>query len=642
MALLTLSQISKSYGAETILTDISLQLQPAEKAGLIGPNGSGKTTLLKIIAAEIEADDGTLHLARGAKIGYLSQEPPVIPAGTLRSHLEHPLRHIYDLRKEISALEEEIAVSAESKKPPLDLEESLERYASLTASFEEEGGYQVDSRLAGVARGLGFAEADFGRDISDFSGGEKTRARLAGLLLQDHDLLLLDEPTNFLDLSALEWLEKYLRDLTCALIVVSHDRFFLDRVVSRIFALQGGKGKLYSGNYSDYQRQLEMQDLSAQRDYQRLQLLKEREERLVREAKSDQRSKRQARSRQKRLDKLEPVERRDREQSFKLGLGYTGRSGRQVIIFEKIDKKFETKTIFNDLSFEIRWGDRIALIGPNGAGKTTLLKLVSGELKPTAGKIRLGPSVSVLYFDQEQEQLVTNQTLLETITSASDFDIKQARNHLGRYLFRGDDVFKQVSDLSGGEKSRLALARLALSSGNCLLMDEPTSHLDLPAMEKLENVLKDYPGTLIIVSHDRYFLKGLANRVFELDSGNLRIYDRSFEEYLELKESGGIRPGKVKEDKEEEKRKRQEEHRLRQAGQRTERRLRDEQAGLEKKISETEEEIARLEKLLSDPGQYGDYNRLAELGFALETAKTGLTTLMQQWEEATSRLETLQ
>ena len=490
MPLLTMSQITKSYGAETILADISLQLQHGEKAGLIGPNGSGKTTLLKIIAGEIEPDTGVLHLGRGAKVGYLPQEPPDIPAGTLRSHLEHPLRHIYALKQEVTALEAEIAAAGTETEHNL-LEERLERYATLTSRFEEEGGYQVESRLSGIARGLGFTETDFDREISGFSGGEKTRARLAGLLLQDLDLLLLDEPTNFLDLSALEWLEKYLRDLSCALIVVSHDRFFLDRVVRRIFALQGSALKSYSGNYSEYQKQLEQERLSADRDHRRLQLLRDREERLVREAKSDERSKRQARSRQKRLDKLAPVERRSREQSFKLGLGYTGRSGRQVIIFDHIEKKFDAKTIFRDLSFEITWGDRIALVGPNGAGKSTLLKLVSGEIKPTAGTVRLGPAVNVLYFDQEQEQLIPKQTLLETITSASELDIPQARNHLGRYLFRGDDVFKQVADLSGGEKSRLALARLALRSGNCLLMDEPTSHLDLPAMEKLESVLKD-------------------------------------------------------------------------------------------------------------------------------------------------------
>lgn len=688
MPLMTLSNITKAYGVDTILSGISLQLQPGEKAGLIGPNGSGKTTLLKIIAGEIEADEGSLHLSREAGIGYLSQQPPDIPSGTLRDHLEHPLKHIYNLRQEISDLEENIAAHAESKGAARD--EDLDRYSALQARFEEEGGYHVESKLTGVARGLGFSEADFSRDISGFSGGEKTRARLAGLLLQDLDLLLLDEPTNFLDLSALEWLEKYLRELKCAMIVVSHDRFFLDRVVTKIFALQGHNIKAYEGNYTSYQQQLEMEILSAERNYRHQQLLKEREERLVREAKGDERSKRQARSRQKRLDKMEITHGpHRRDQSFKLGLGYTGRSGQQVVIFDQVHKEFrgdcqepeslagqdtavrtadssikdsfaldnapkETfsddtspqnapgacKTLFRDLSFEISWGDRIALIGPNGSGKSTLLKLISGTLKPTAGSIRLGPSVSVLYFDQEQEQLNTRQNLIEVITSASELDVKQARNHLGRYMFRGDDVFKQVGDLSGGEKSRLALARLALSSGNCLLMDEPTSHLDLPAMEELEKVLANYPGTLVIVSHDRYFLKGLANRVFELDNGRLAIYNRTFEEYLELKEKSSAGASRTKEaEKQEEKRKRQEEHRTRQATAREQRRLQKEQARLEEEIAAAESEIDRLEALLSDPGQYGDHTSLAGLGAELEETKTRLNGLIEQWEELATRLE---
>ena len=685
MILLTLSQIKKLYGTDTILDGISLQLQAGEKTGLIGPNGSGKTTLLKIITGELEPDAGSVHISRDCRIGYLSQQPPAIPAGTLRHHLEHPLRHIYNLQEEVKDLEKKIADDAETKGAPYD--EDLERYAALQARFEDLGGYQVESKLTGVARGLGFSEADFDRDISGFSGGEKTRARLAGLLLQDLDLLLLDEPTNFLDLSALEWLEKYLRELKCALIVVSHDRFFLDRVVSKIFALQGHSIKTYSGNYSAYQQQLALEQLSAERNYRQQQLLKEREERLVREAKADERSKRQARSRQKRLEKMEPLKGPgQRDESFKLGLGYTGRSSQQVIIFDQVCKEFQenledstssagpdpagpdqgpdqgperagridltgesnkrkltpAKILFHDLSFEIRWGDRIALLGPNGSGKSTLLKLISGALKPTSGSIRLGPSVRVLYFDQEQEQLNPRQNLVETIISASDLDIRQARNHLGRYLFRGDDVFKQVGDLSGGEKSRLALARLALSSGNCLLMDEPTSHLDLPAMEELEKVLSDYPGTLIIVSHDRYFLKGLANRVFEMNSGRLTIYNRTFEEYLELKENAPVKEysGSRKAEKREEKRMRQEEHRARQATAKEERRLQREKDRLEEEISTTEAEIERLETLLSDPGQYGDHTSLGELGAELEHRKTNLADLLERWEKLAIRLET--
>lgn len=645
MPLLTLSKISKMYGADTIINAVTMQLQPGEKAGLIGPNGSGKTTLIRIIAGELEADSGEVHLARDTRIGYLTQEPPQISAATLRNHLEYPLRHIYQIQAEFEKLSQSIATGASGANSPNDksrsFEEELERYAVLTSRFEDAGGYLVESKLVGVARGLGFAESDFSRPLATFSGGEKTRARLAGLLLQELDLLLLDEPTNFLDLAALEWLEKYLRDLNCALLVVSHDRFFLDRVVSKIFALKNHHIKSYQGNYSAYRQKLEHEQLSLDREYKKQQLLKSREERLVREAKADERSKRQARSRQKRLDNLVEVEHPDHEQSFSLGIGFSGRSGRLVVGFDDICLSFDEAAIFTNLSFEIRWGDRLALIGPNGAGKTTLLKLIAGELKPDSGTIRLGPAVKMLYFSQEQEQLQNNKTLLETITDVSQLDLKAARNHLGRYLFRGDDVFKKVSDLSGGEKSRLALARLALGSGNCLLMDEPTSHLDLPALEELEKVLKEYPGTLIVVSHDRYFLKGLANRVFSLTGdGSLRIFEDTFSALLDFKDGTASAEEFVQSREQEEKSQRQSHHLERQRQQKEERRLKNIQAKIEEKIAEKEEEIIKLETTLSNPELYGDHTQLARLGADLEQARSELETLFEKWEDLTTRLIT--
>jgi ATP-binding cassette, subfamily F, member 3 len=643
LPLLNLSKISKMYGAETILDTVSLQLQPGEKAGLIGPNGSGKTTLIRIIVGELEPDSGELHLARDARVGYLTQEPPQISAADLRSHLEYPLRHIYKLQEELNQLSQSIAAGAGNGAfaygKSSSSEDELERYAVLTSRFEEAGGYLVESKLVGVARGLGFVDNDFSRAISTFSGGEKTRVRLAGLLLQDLDLLLLDEPTNFLDLAALEWLEKYLRDLNCALLVVSHDRYFLDRVVGKIFALKNHHLKNYQGNYSAYRRKLELEQLSLEREYKKQQLLKSREERLVREAKADERSKRQARSRQKRLDNLVEVEHPDQEQSFSIGIGFSGRSGRLVVGFDDVNLSFDENAILANLSFEVRWGDRIALIGPNGAGKTTILKLIAGELQPDSGAIRLGPAVKVLYFTQEQEQLKNNKTLIETVTDASQFDLKTARNHLGRYLFRGEDVFKKVSDLSGGEKSRLALARLALGSGNCLLMDEPTSHLDLPALEELEKVLTGYPGTLIVVSHDRYFLKGLANRVFSLTGdGSLKTYEDTFDVFLQSKNCSDNLEGAPQRREQEEKRQRQQQHLIRQRLQKEERRLKNLQTKLEQKIAEREEEIIKLETSLSSPELYGDHAHLARLGEELEQARTKLDLLLEEWEELATRL----
>ena len=645
MPLLTLSQIEKSYGINTILSGISLQIQSYEKTGLIGPNGSGKTTLLNIIAGEVEADRGDVHLAKNISVGYLRQDVPEIPSGNLLAHLEYPLKHILDMKKVITEYEDKIARDAEKNGGEDKLNKQLlEDYAKLTASFEEAGGYKMESKLRGVARGLGFSNEDLNRDISSFSGGEKTRARLAGLLLQDLDLLLLDEPTNFLDFAALEWLEKYLRDVRCALLVVSHDRYFLDRVVSRIFALNNHQIKVYNGNYTSYQEKLELESKAAEREYKQQQLLREREERLVREAKADERSKKQARSRQKRLEKLQvsgkPVL---KEQSFKHNFNYTRRSGRQVIVLEEVCKSFDDgdmeRDLFKKISFQIRWGDRVALVGPNGSGKSTLLKLIAGSLKPDCGLIKIGPSVQVLYFDQEQEQLKKDKSLLETIIEASDMDIKQARNHLGRYLFKGDAVFKKVSDLSGGEKSRLSLARLALSSGNCLLMDEPTSHLDLPAVEELESLLDSFPGTLVIVSHDRYFLKGLANRVFELNNGHLKVNDCSFEQYLASYNHEDLKNTGQNEIRIKEKRRRQEEHHHQQVEQKRLRKVKKDLEMIEEEITRRENFITFIENKLSDPNSYGDHKQLTDLGIELQEAREELADLLRAWEEVINRLE---
>ncbi len=636
MALLGLSKIKKLYADDLIINGADLQLQPGEKAGLIGPNGSGKTTLLKIIAGELDADEGGVHLTRGARVGYLPQEPPELEGGTLRHHLERPLKALFALKRDIAILEEEISRLTASKADTLD--KHLEEYAILTSRFEEEGGYLAESKLLGVARGLDFSDSDLDRSLETFSGGEKTRARMAGLLLHDYDLLLLDEPTNFLDFKSLQWLERYLCDLRSALLIVSHDRYFLDRVASRIFAFQKKQIRSYKGNYSAYLKQLRHEQSSLEEQRHRQDILKAREERLVREAKGDERSQRQAKSRQKRLEKMEGIELHEKEQRFRVGLNYTGRGSNVVVAFNEVSKSYESNTVLNQVSFEVKLGDRIALVGPNGAGKTTCLKLIAGIEEQTTGEIRIGPSVSLAYFSQEQEQLNPVQTLLEAIMTASDYNQGEARNHLGRYLFSGDDVFKRVKDLSGGERSRLALARLALGSGNCLLMDEPTSHLDLPALEELEKALTAYPGTMIIVSHDRYFLTGLTNRVFEMYGGKINIYNMGFSQYLKAGEISGTESTASLNGKEKTKKRRQEDHNRRVSEQRKFERLRREQKELEEKIAQKEEEVKKMEQQLSDPDSYGDRDNLAELGRKLNENQQQLNGLINRWEEVSAAI----
>lgn len=639
MSLVNVHGIVKYYGETPVLNGAGLQLEPGEKGGVVGPNGSGKTTLLKIIAGLLEPDAGAVHIARGVTAGYLPQEPNLLTAGTLRRYLEKPLQGLIQLKKEIEKVEKEMA--AVSREDEARLERLLERYGQMTAQFEESGGYQAEKRLKIIARGLGFEESDLDRELSTFSGGEKTRASLASLLLQEPDLLLLDEPTNYLDLDALNWLEKYLREWKGALLVVSHDRFFLDRVTGRIFVLQGLKVKSYNGNYSAFMIQREAEGAALERQYLKQQEMLAREERLIRESKADERSKRQARSRQKRLDRIKPVEKPGEGDKFRLTIDYAGRSGKIVFSFDEVALSYCEKEVFSGLSLEVRWGDRAALIGPNGAGKSTVLKLIAGEIKPDRGRIRLGPSVKVVYFAQEQSQLAPENTLLEEITGSSDLDLKEGRRHLAKYLFRGDDVFKKVKELSGGEKNRLALARLALDDGNCLLMDEPTSHLDLPAVEELEKSLKKFPGTLIVVSHDRYFLQHLANRVLELKDGRLSSFDGSFKAYLEYKERSEAEKENKFEEAKEVKKLRREKHRKRQEELKKKKKLKEKLAGLEKEITGVEAEIASLEETLSDPASYGDHNRLRELGGELETAREKLACLLKTWEKAMKEEEYL-
>ena len=393
MSFLSVSELYKTFGDRPVLTGVSFHMAPGEKAGLIGPNGSGKTTLLRTIAGEHAADRGEVHLAKQADIGYLPQKPPSLAGQSLRLHLEGAQRSLRELAQEINRLEKEISNCPAGE--TARLEKLLHHYGEKSGQFQLQGGYELESRLQSVVGGLGFVDGDLDRELSRFSGGEKTRAQLAALLLQDPDLLLLDEPTNYLDQQGLEWLERYLIDWPRALIVVTHDRFFLDRVVGRILLLEGGLVKSYPGHYSTFSALRKQEELAQSRAYSRQQTLIQKEEKFIRESKIDERSKRQAAGRQKQLQKMELVEKPLQKEGFHLDFRFKGRSGQKVIEFKRVTGGYRDRPLFKNVSFEIRWGDRVALVGPNGAGKTTLLKLMTGDRKPDAGEIEIGPAVRV-------------------------------------------------------------------------------------------------------------------------------------------------------------------------------------------------------------------------------------------------------
>ncbi len=650
MTLFSLRNVAKYYGEVEVLSDVSMQLDKAEKAGLVGANGTGKTTLLKIIKGLENPDDGVVHTARGLSTGYLSQRPELVSESTLWHFLEQSAGEVVELKQQLSDLEHQMASKNARENQEL-LDELMVRYGRLTQRFEQQGGYSAEHRIRDVAYGLGFSLEDFSRQVVHFSGGEKTRVQLASLLLQEHDLLLLDEPTNNLDADAIQWLEKYLASWRGAFLVVSHDRFFLDRVAEKIFFLDCKQLKAYRGNYSAFAAQRQLEQASQEKEFEKQQDLLEKEKHFIQTAKADERTKRQARSREKRLEKIAPLNAPSTpNKSMKLGFDFSGRSGDIVVSLENVSKTFDTNPLFSQVNIEIRWGDRIAIVGPNGAGKSTLLKIITGEGSCTEGTVRLGPSVQVAYFDQEQRHLDPELTLAACIIQASGMIEKEARNYLGRFLFRGDDVFKKIRDLSGGEKSRLALARTALMESNLLILDEPTNHLDINGMEKLEATLVNYPGTLLLVSHDRYFVSRIASKIIEVRNGRVTLYKQDYQRYLEQKavqqeETGGSSEPTPRDKarfarKEQQEKEKAEKQRM-LVRKREQRRVKQHVDELEFQVQEAERQVEELEKQLAAPDVYDDFYQARMIMEELSAARERVKALLYAWEEAAEALENM-
>ncbi|MBR5337352.1 MAG: ABC-F family ATP-binding cassette domain-containing protein [Lachnospiraceae bacterium] len=530
--ILSCNNISKSFGINTILKDTSFNIDERERVAVVGINGAGKTTLLKIILGEVAPDSGNVVIAKNKTIGYLSQHQSFDMDNTIFNAVLETKQEVIDLENEIRSMERRMGELTGS-----ELESLMKDYTDKNHRFEHLGGYAYRSEVTGIIKGMGFTEEDFDKNILKLSGGQKTRVSLCRLLVSNPDIIILDEPTNHLDVRSVEWLEGFLSSYKGTVIIVSHDRYFIDKIATKIIDIDGGMTRVYQGNYTRYAAKKEALREAAIKQYLNQQQDIKHQEEVISKLKSFNREKsvKRAESREKMLEKMTRIEAPSSvNNDMHLTLEPVTESGKDVLSVTEISKAFNGKDLFSDLSFEIKRGEHVALIGDNGTGKTTILKLIMDRLDPDGGSIRLGTNVYPGYYDQEQESLDPDNTLFEEIADAyPDLTQTRIRNTLALFLFTGDDVFKKVSDLSGGEKGRLSLAKLMLSETNFLLLDEPTNHLDIESKEILESVLKSYTGTLLMVSHDRYFINETATRIIELDKGMITNYLGNYDYYLE-------------------------------------------------------------------------------------------------------------
>ena len=533
--ILACQNIEKSFGGMNLIHDASFHIEEREKAALVGINGAGKSTLLRIIMQEIPADSGEVILSRGRTIGYLAQHQELDSALTIYDSLLQVKQHILDMELHMRRTEKQMK-HAQGE----ELDRLMETYSRLTHEFEMENGYAYKSELVGVLKGLGFPESDFEKEISTLSGGQKTRVALGRLLLSKPDIILLDEPTNHLDMDSISWLETYLLNYPGAVLIVSHDRYFLDRIVTKVIDIDNGKVSSFSGNYSAYSEKKAQLRRDAYQAYLNQQQEIKHQEEVIAKLKQFNREKsiKRAESREKMLDKIEVIEKpTEVNASMRIYLKSRIESGMDVLTVEHLSKSFPSLPLFSDLNFSIKRGERVAIIGNNGTGKTTILKILNELVPADAGVFHLGSKVHIGYYDQEHHVLHMEKTIFEEISD--DFPKltnTEIRNLLAAFLFTGDDVFKKIASLSGGERGRVSLAKLMLSEANFLILDEPTNHLDIMSKEILEEALRNYTGTVLYVSHDRYFINRTATRILELTNQSMVNYIGNYDYYMEKRE----------------------------------------------------------------------------------------------------------
>ena len=635
MILLSAQNIQKSFGTNVVLKDASLVLQDGQRLGLVGVNGCGKSTLMKIIAGLEPYDGGTLTMQKGLRLGYLAQQGMVTPGKTVLEELEAVFEPVVAMEARLRQLEQDMAHTAED---PVRLRQLGNQYDQLTRKFEESNGYGWRSTVQGVLAGLGFRKEQQSQLAELLSGGERTRLCLGRLLLQRPDVLLLDEPTNHLDLKSIAWLEDYLLGYKGAVLLVSHDRYFMDHVCDHMAELLLGSIESYDGNYTAYMQQRVQRFEIRMKAYEMQQKEIARQEAIIARYRSFNREKsiRAAESREKKLEKMERLEKPVEENAIRFHFDIRRRTGEDVLMAEELKKGFNGRTLFEHVKLHLRAGDRIALIGDNGVGKSTLFKCLIGEEQFDEGTVRLGTGVDIGYYDQHQAHLHESKSVLDEVWDEFPrLEQSQVRGALGLFLFTGDDVFAPIATLSGGEKGRVALTKLMLRKDNLLLLDEPTNHLDMDSREVLEAALEDYPGTILAISHDRYFINRFATRVMVLEQGGVKEYLGNYDDYFEKinrgQEPDGDLPQITRTAQDKEKR------RSREATQRL-KALKAAVAQAEAAVAQAEQEQAELEALMAAPETYQDAAKAAELGRRYQQIQQEVARRYEAWEQAEAEL----
>ena len=632
--ILSCNNISKSFGTDVIIKSCSFNIEDHEKAAIVGINGAGKSTLLKIITGIEPADTGLVTLAKDKTLGYLSQQQNLNSDNTIYDELLSVKHYILDMEAQLRRIENQMK-SADDEA----LETLMKKYSDLNHEFELNNGYAYKSEITGVLKGLGFAEEDFTLNVNTLSGGQKTRVALGRLLLSKPDIILLDEPTNHLDMESISWLENYLLNYSGAVLIVAHDRYFLDKIVSKIIELDNGNATVFSGNYTDYASKKAILRNMQLKEYLNQQREIKHQEEVITKLKQFNREKsiKRAESREKMLNKMEFVDKPEiLNDKMDIKLEPNVISGNDVLTVDNLTKGFDGTVLFDNICFQIKRGERVALIGSNGTGKTTILKLINGIIPADSGSIYLGAKVNIGYYDQEHHVLDPDKTIFDEIRDAyPDLNNTQIRNTLAAFLFTNEDVFKYIKDLSGGERGRVSLAKLMLSNANFLILDEPTNHLDITSKEILENALNSYTGTVLFVSHDRYFINSTATRIIELANKTVVSYIGNYDYYLEKKDIPGAKPitnNTSKSSSSAISKLNWQEEKVKQAQQK---KIKNEIKRTEERMALIEAEIEELDNMYADPAISSDTAKLMEIHTRKEALSKELDELYDKWGELT-------